>query len=97
MFGLMSHVQHAAILNITARTDLYRVDIAADGNQRPDTDVIGQLNVADHHAGRVDHYALTQFWRVMKIRTHCIGHGNSLTSGSYLPAILDVGGGITTN
>ena len=54
-------MQYAAVLNIAARADLYRIDVAADSDQRPDADVIRQIDVADHDAGRIDQDALTEF------------------------------------
>ena len=63
-------MQNAAILDITACADRYRVDITADGNQGPNADVISQINVADHYAGRIDHDALANLRGVMQIRTH---------------------------
>lgn len=52
MFGSVGQVQHATVLDPAARADHYRIDVTADGDQLSDADVVGQLNFADHHAGR---------------------------------------------
>lgn len=32
-----------------------------DGDERPDTDVVGHSNIADDHAAGIDHHAIA-FW-----------------------------------
>ncbi|BBU77053.1 hypothetical protein MY010_21280 [Escherichia coli] len=63
----MSDVQHTAILDIGACSDLYIMYISTNHNERPDPHIISQTNVTNHDAAIVDHYALTDLWKKIAV------------------------------
>jgi hypothetical protein len=67
-------MQNATVLNIGAGTNRHIVNVTADGDQRPDADIIGHSDIADHHAAGIDHHAIafggTDLYKDVILRTY---------------------------
>ncbi len=72
----MGHMQHAAILNISTGANGDVIHISTNSNQRPDTDIITQPDIANDHATAVDHDAIALFWEKIFIGTEYCRHIN---------------------
>jgi hypothetical protein len=64
----MGNVQYAAILNIATGTNANLVHVAANRDQRPDTDIIFHNDVTDDDTTWIDHNALAGLREEMFIR-----------------------------
>src|SRR5207245_8464013 len=46
---IFHHVQNRAVLDIRARTDADRIDVAPDDDKRPDASIVADHDVSDDH------------------------------------------------
>ena len=65
----MRDVQNATVLNIGSRANRHIVNVSPDGNEWPDTNVIGQSDITNDHTTGVDHHAIALFGEQIFIRT----------------------------
>src|SRR5690606_23611851 len=63
---LVGHVHHGAILDVGARADLDRIDVAADHAARPDGDVVAEADPADDGRSRIDVHARAEGGKVVE-------------------------------